>query len=55
MCGAKHRLIIQQSLTLIETVIKRATRPTFTNKTTDWDSFRIKRQNKINLNMLTKI
>lgn len=38
-------------LTLSETVIKRVARATLTNRTTDWQSFQIDLQNKINLNI----
>lgn len=41
-----HSVVI---LTLSERIIKRESRPTLTNKTTDWMSFSIEIENRINL------
>lgn len=38
-------------LTLSERIIKKENRPSLTNKTTDWESFRIDLENKISLNV----
>lgn len=41
-------------LTLSERIIKKMARPTLVNKTTDWESFRIDLNNKINLKINLK-